>query len=77
MIGCVLTWYWDVAHGLKFLRFHNISHRDLKPQNLLLQTVNGKVILKIADFGFAKVADTLDMTGTMCGSPLYMVCVAY
>ena len=34
----------------QYLRSENISHMDLKPQNILL---NGKV-LKLADFGFAQ-----------------------
>jgi len=60
------------ARGLKFMRFHNISHRDLKPQNLLLQKQGNDLILKIADFGYAKVFETQDLSATHCGSPLYM-----
>lgn len=56
------------------MRFHNISHRDLKPQNLLLHNDNsGKLVLKIADFGYAKVFEQQDLSNTHCGSPLYMV----
>lgn len=36
----------QLALGLKFLRTHNISHLDLKPQNLLLVT-KPKLTLKI------------------------------
>ena len=38
-------------HGLSELHKNGILHRDLKPQNLL---VNNKGILKIADFGLAR-----------------------
>ena len=38
-------------HGLSELHKNGILHRDLKPQNLL---VNDKGILKIADFGLAR-----------------------
>jgi serine/threonine-protein kinase ULK/ATG1 len=59
-----------LQHGRKF----NLLHRDLKPQNLLLHVDDqGRTILKIADFGFAKVGPKeTDVANTMCGSPLYM-----
>lgn len=67
-----------IARGLKFMRFHNISHRDLKPQNLLLHTdKDGRNVLKIADFGYAKVFEQQDLSNTHCGSPLYMVCFLF
>jgi serine/threonine-protein kinase len=58
-----------------------IVHRDLKPANLFLARRDaGEVIVKILDFGIAKMkADRasedgrkVTKTGTMLGSPLYM-----
>ena len=47
-------------------------HRDLKLANFLLTTKNPeKAIIKIADFGFAKVM-AKNVTSTQLGSPLYM-----
>ena len=60
----------QLASGLQYLRDHDISHRDLKPQNLLLTENNKK--LKITDFGFAKIVGSDTLAETMCGSPLYM-----
>jgi serine/threonine protein kinase len=40
-----------LVNGFKHLREKNIVHRDLKPANILIH----KGIIKIADFGFAKV----------------------
>lgn len=66
----------QLAAGLGFLHAHHIVHRDLKPQNLLLvrDTVLGGYVIKIADFGFARLLGTSEqsMAATMCGSPLYM-----
>lgn len=41
----------QLVNGFKHLREKNIVHRDLKPANILIH----KGIIKIADFGFAKV----------------------
>ena len=56
------------------LRRHEIIHRDLKDENLLIATgpTSGRKILKIADFGFAKQLVDLRATYTPCGSPAYM-----
>lgn len=59
----------QLADGLRHLREHNLVHRDLKPQNLLL-TADGR--LKIGDFGFARYMQQQDMAETLCGTPLYM-----
>lgn len=45
----------DVAAGLRYLHTHDIAHRDLKPDNVLL-SVHGHC--KIADFGVAHYFDS-------------------
>ncbi|KAL0915141.1 hypothetical protein M5K25_015540 [Dendrobium thyrsiflorum] len=60
------------ANGLQVLRDNNLIHRDLKPQNLLLSTMDDNSVLKIADFGFARSLQPLGLAETLCGSPLYM-----
>jgi serine/threonine-protein kinase ULK/ATG1 len=62
----------QLARGLRYLRDHNLVHRDLKPQNLLLSSSQPDAVLKIADFGFARYMQQADMAETLCGSPLYM-----
>ncbi|KAG5635946.1 hypothetical protein H0H81_009595 [Sphagnurus paluster] len=72
----------QLARALKFLRHRNLIHRDIKPQNLLLNAPSpeelarghplGVPILKVADFGFARSLPNAMMAETLCGSPLYM-----
>ena len=60
----------------------HVVHRDIKPANIFLaRQAGGEIIVKILDFGIAKIRpdDTVDgettgltRTGSMIGSPLYM-----
>ena len=71
----VLYFMRQLCSGLKHLRSLNLMHRDLKPQNLLLskpQGEGGDMVLKIADFGFARDLSIHGLADTLCGSPLYM-----
>ena len=47
----------DVLHGLAYLHLHHICHRDLKPQNIL---VDARGRCKIADFGVSHHFDDED-----------------
>ncbi len=68
--------------GLQKAHDAGVVHRDIKPANLFLARRDaGEVIVKLLDFGIAKVtmdqaqdAETaaLTRTGSMLGSPLYM-----
>uniref|UniRef100_A0A673YG41 protein kinase C n=1 Tax=Salmo trutta TaxID=8032 RepID=A0A673YG41_SALTR len=59
-----------VVLGLQFLHDHKIVYRDLKLDNLLLDT-DGYV--KIADFGLCKEGmGYMDRTSTFCGTPEFL-----
>jgi calcium/calmodulin-dependent protein kinase I len=45
--------------------------RDLKPENLLMATKNDDANVKLADFGFAVVANGMSIT-SQCGTPGYI-----
>ena len=54
-VSHVLRWLRDLLSGLEFLFNHNVVHRDLKLENLLLANDGG---IKIADFGVAIMLDS-------------------
>jgi serine/threonine protein kinase len=61
----------QICSGLDAAHEKGIIHRDIKPQNILLESTGD---VKIMDFGIAAVSDMqgLTMTGTVMGTPDYM-----
>jgi len=62
----------QIVSSLVFLQKNNISHRDIKPQNILIFKNN---VFKMADFGEAKklsMMDTNKQLNTLRGTELYM-----
>lgn len=67
------AWMEPVCRAVDAVHRHGILHRDLKPQNILLENATGRALL--ADFGLAKFADDeggLTQTGDAVGTPAYM-----
>ena len=56
-----------VLDAFEHLHSKHILYRDLKPENLL---IDSKGYIKVVDFGFAKVVP--DRTYTLCGTPEYL-----
>jgi calcium/calmodulin-dependent protein kinase I len=62
-----------IVDGIKYCHDQNIAHRDLKPENLLYLTEDDESIIKISDFGLAKLLDSPNqMMSTVCGTPSYL-----
>jgi len=64
-----------VAHA----HMKGVIHRDLKPSNVLVDGANGAAVVKVIDFGVAKIiggdkrdSDTLTEVGQAIGTPEYM-----
>ena len=51
-----------------------ITHRDLKPENILLtrETPDTPAMIKIADYGLAKMVDDRTMLKSLVGTPQYL-----
>ena len=60
----------QIKDALKYLYNKNIYHRDLKLQNILYNKSTN--IIKICDFGFAKIYDDNFLNSTLCGTPHYL-----
>ncbi|WP_394839676.1 serine/threonine protein kinase [Pendulispora rubella] len=66
----------QAALGLSKAHAAGIVHRDVKPANIFLSLEADEVVVKVLDFGIAKVRDLDDdpaaMGGQVVGSPHYM-----
>lgn len=67
MVACITL---QIVAGLEYLHECGVTHRDVKPANIL---VNPDGVIKITDFGVSSAVDVPTMTGnTLVGTPWYI-----
>eukprot|EP00002_Diphylleia_rotans_P037794 TRINITY_DN848_c0_g1_i4.p1 TRINITY_DN848_c0_g1~~TRINITY_DN848_c0_g1_i4.p1 ORF type:complete len:300 (-),score=60.68 TRINITY_DN848_c0_g1_i4:1712-2611(-) len=65
----IWTYFAQICLGLNALHKHGIVHRDLKSSNILICQ---KGVLKLADFGVAKIMKGAEYVHTSIGTPYYL-----
>ena len=72
----VRRWLTEVGDALAYAHSRGVIHRDIKPDNILVDAIDGRAL--VTDFGIARAAtdsgDTprLTATGMAIGTPAYM-----
>lgn len=61
----------QILEAIKYIHSMGISHRDLKPDNILIEQ-DDPVLVKITDFGLAKIQDNGTFMKTFCGTLAYV-----
>lgn len=75
-----LEWFVPICDVIEKAHNLGIIHRDLKPENIMLKNVGEEVVVKVVDFGLAKISTDSDVsisqkltqTGEFMGTPQYM-----
>jgi tRNA A-37 threonylcarbamoyl transferase component Bud32 len=72
----VRRWLTEVGDALAYAHSRGVIHRDIKPDNILLDGIDGRAL--VTDFGIARAAmdsgetSRLTATGMAIGTPAYM-----
>ncbi|GIQ86867.1 hypothetical protein KIPB_008795, partial [Kipferlia bialata] len=66
----------DVLHAMYYCHSKGVLHRDIKPDNIMIDESGERPVAKLIDFGLSTEVDLSDeesaMAETFCGSPTHM-----
>ncbi|XP_066304271.1 serine/threonine-protein kinase PDIK1L-like [Branchiostoma lanceolatum] len=63
----------EIADGVSFLHDNNIVHRDLKPDNILISGSEQTPVVKVGDFGLAKICGQGEESFVLSADNYYML----
>jgi serine/threonine protein kinase len=58
--------------AVDYMHKSGVVHRDIKPQNIFLESKDDNSAIKVGDFGFAKRVHTPKSLNQRCGTPSYV-----
>jgi serine/threonine protein kinase len=68
----IMSLFLQLMLAMQAVHRHNVLHRDLKTQNIMLDSRNALKIVKLGDFGISKVLSSKSKANTVIGTPCYI-----
>merc|ERR1712226_79139 len=68
-VRCILR---DICSAIEYLHSLRIIHRDLKPDNIVIKTVEDRVVYQLIDLGYAKDLDQGSVAMSFVGTMQYL-----
>ncbi|XP_044585371.1 inhibitor of nuclear factor kappa-B kinase subunit alpha-like isoform X2 [Cotesia glomerata] len=62
----------DISSAVEYLHQEKTTHRDLKPDNIVLQQIGSNVIYKLIDLGYAKELSDASIAASVVGTLNYL-----